>query len=175
MRGPASSCAQPKRTPVPLPADGYYTDVSNQWVNDGPEQCVKVDVEVPGGCSTYLENNPAAISLVAYLDSFDRDNPGANYLADIGTALTNPDLPEFEPSKASMSFVAPANSTIQFVLSNLISAGYSTGGCQYKFTVTRVDAGTGQPVSVPTLGQGAMWGLAGVLSLLGVAAIRRRS
>lgn len=175
MRAPASSCAQPK-----LPANQTYQRGTNfymyshTWLNDGPEQCVKVDLQVLDGCDliNVTSDNPGMLSLVAYVDSFDRTNTKANYLADIGTLVTDPMNPNVAPSTASMSFMAPAGSNIVFVLTDALYQQPYTK-CHYKLTVSSVDA-PGEPTAVPTLGHWSMLGLAGLLGLMGLAVVRRR-
>ena len=177
---PASSCSQPKTVPAVrpqtsrLPPD-FYIDLSNRWFNDGPEQCIKVDINVPELRQCVFKSTPdkaESISLFAYAGTFDRANPQAHYLADIGTSLANPSRSAEFPSAASMTFMAPANSWIQFALPLDSLAGSGLGGvCEYSFKVSKVPTPTVAPV--PTLAEWGLLGLVGVLGVFGAAVLRR--
>lgn len=174
---PASTCTQPKAVPAVRPSippgPDYRVDLSNRWFNDGPEQCIKVDINVPEFYKCTFESKPPkaeSISLFAYAGTFDLANPQANYLADIGTSLSNPSWSAQFPSTASMTFIAPANSWIQFALPlDSSSASGAAGVCQYSFKVSKVPA----VASVPTLAEWGLIGLVGMLGVVGAAALRR--
>jgi hypothetical protein len=183
IRGPASICAQPKRPTNVSRENISSTYFGVQKLTTGSEaQCVRVDMKVLDGCGNgnpeWDPDNPGQLTLVAYADLPDviprNFDSRQNYLADMGIVLTDPAHANVGPSSASMSFVAPANSTISFLVTDRLGASTGAGTkCHYKLTVSAVD-GPAEPTAVPTLGQWTMLGLAGLLSLMGVAAIRRR-
>ncbi|MBK6868131.1 MAG: IPTL-CTERM sorting domain-containing protein [Burkholderiales bacterium] len=132
------------------------------------DQCIKVDITVPAGCAQRAQiydfntdpptvtwgpddnpEKPGQLTLVAYSDlpnegvNIDSGggtfNPKANYLGDIGIILTDPEHPKVAPSSASMSFMAPANSTVYFLVTD-ITGGGPLPRCEYKITVSKVTA-----------------------------------
>lgn len=196
MAGVTSSCSAPKAqadlTRQVGALSSVYFGAEQMQITSSEDQCVKVDMTVLDGCSngdSDLErDNPGQLSLVAY-SYLDLESRGAgllpsdfdsraNYLGDLGVVLTDPEHTRagFRNS-AFMSFMAPANSTVYFLISDLLPNSQSQPKCHYKLTVSKVAASVvnNDVTAVPTLGEWSLILLGLLAAGLGIRQVQRKA
>jgi uncharacterized repeat protein (TIGR01451 family) len=124
--GVASACAAPKPSPGQADSTMRLFDQFNYTNSSIATECVTV---------TLTEGSPSCVNVnlkgVAYLGSFNPNNPLTNYLADAGNS----------DSVQTVSFLLGAGQTVQIVIQAQATAG-NGAGCQYSL---EIDAEPPQP------------------------------
>lgn len=116
--GIASTCAAPKACPGAFSSGTFTTDAYTFSNQTGSSQCVTVNFDPNAGGGLCGTN----VHAIAYLGSYDPNNFCNNYLADVGSSVTQP-----------FSFTVPNGSSFVVVIgANNSGVGV---GCTYQFTV----------------------------------------
>jgi hypothetical protein len=152
--GTASTCATAKAYPGIFNAETTYNYKTYALYNDGPARCITVNFDPNSGATPCTTN--AHVS--AYRGSYNPANQAANFIADVGSSVTQP-----------FSFLAGDNEAIVLVVTNTSAAD---GACTFSFNSPELSSSL-TPRFVPSLPN---WiALAGLVSALaGIGAFARR-
>lgn len=110
----ASTCPS-KAYPGIFNATTTYNYDQHVLYNNGPSQCVTVNFDPNVGASACGTNAHAS----AYLNSYDPNNQGANFLGDVGSSETQP-----------FSFSVPSGARVVLVVTNTSAVA----NCTYAFS-----------------------------------------
>ncbi len=155
--GVASTCAVPKTYPG-LFNGGIQHQYKTYTMFNGSSTCVTVNFDPNPG-----SGNDCGVDahLSAYLGSYDPANQSANYLADVGSSLTQP-----------FSFNVPTGATVILVAS--INSG-SNVVCNLEFSSDELSADSPfSTIGVPSMNAWGLGVMALVLGLAGFLARRRK-
>jgi hypothetical protein len=153
--GTASTCASAKAYPGIFNETTTYNYKTYALYNDGPARCVTVNFDPNVGATPCGTN--AHVS--AYRGSYNPNNQAANFIADVGSSITQP-----------FSFIAGDNEAIVLVVTNTNAAD---GACTFSFNSVELSSSL-TPRFVPSLPHWiALAALAGALAGIG-ALVRRR-
>lgn len=149
-----STCATPKAYPGIFNATTTYNYKTYALYNDGPARCITVNFDPSAGATPCTTN--AHVS--AYRGSYNPANQAANFIADVGSSVTQP-----------FSFLAGDNEAIVLVVTN---TSVADGACTFSFNSPELSSSL-TPRFVPSLPN---WiALAGLVSALaGIGAFARR-
>ncbi|MCB1042776.1 MAG: IPTL-CTERM sorting domain-containing protein [Acidobacteria bacterium] len=141
--GIPSACPNKAYPGIFNPGTTYNYETYTYTNTSGAAACVTINFDPNSGGGAPCGTNA---HMSAYLNSYDPNNQGANFLGDVGSSVTQP-----------FSFEVAAGQNVVLVVTNTASAAV----CDFSFEVVGLPCQAG--AQIPTLGQ---WGLIAFVALL---------